>query len=200
MAIVLFGSTMTNAHAEYVGNDINVQVDWNKTTTIQMTGSAPQAFFYIVETAPSHGTLEYNGATGEAFYTPFANYTGPDSFTFTTAAVMHPTWFGDKIGVVSINVVDPPAATTTNNSAIGGPGNRMYEFAWDIAHTMKDKMNNQIPDSAMHLYQINVMNGELYSAMMGADFAGIGWNNLSEGQQVFILIHWEELVAGQVPS
>lgn len=39
---------------------------------------------FAIVTPPSHGTLSgFNPATGTVRYTPFANYNGPDAFTFT---------------------------------------------------------------------------------------------------------------------
>jgi VCBS repeat-containing protein len=56
---------------------------------------------YSIVNGPSHGTLTLNSTTGDYVYTPAANYSGSDSFTFTAND-------GLRVGnnaTVSINVV-----------------------------------------------------------------------------------------------
>lgn len=191
--ILLVTVVPTNAYAEYLANSQTVTGYKNTVITGYMTGSAPQEFFYQVKVIPKNGSLEYNGATGQFWYTPNKDFTGSDSFTFRTVAVKNTKWFGQQ-ALVTINVVASPSSTTSPSSSTSGDGNRMYEFAWKIANNLNG-MNNVVPDSGMQFWQLNgVMNGVLYTSMMGADFANIGWNNLSEGQQVWIILHWEQLI------
>ena len=67
-------------------NAQSVTVTGNTPKLITLTGTDPNndPLTFSIATNPTHGTLSgFNPATGEVTYTPAANYTGPDSFTFT---------------------------------------------------------------------------------------------------------------------
>ena len=89
-------------------------------TAIAVTLAGTNATTYSVTANPTHGTL--SGAAPSLTYTPAANYSGPDSFQFTTtngAGTSAPA-------TVSITVVPPaPVVTGVNpatGSALGGTG------------------------------------------------------------------------------
>src|SRR3989344_7806612 len=65
-----------------VANAQNVTVSKNSSVNITLTGSDPEGstLTYMVTTNPAHGTL--SGTAPNLTYTPTANFTGTDSFTF----------------------------------------------------------------------------------------------------------------------
>jgi Family of unknown function (DUF6288)/PA14 domain/Bacterial Ig-like domain (group 3)/YDG domain/Bacterial Ig domain/HEAT repeats len=82
----------------------------NKPKAITLTGSA-DALTYSVVTSPTHGTL--SGTAPNLTYTPFANYIGPDSFTFKT----HNGTTDSAPATVSLDVI--PANTFSVNFYVG---------------------------------------------------------------------------------
>jgi hypothetical protein len=56
---------------------------------------------YAMGTAPAHGTITLNPATGSFIYTPALNYFGTDSFTFS----VNDGQFKSKTGTVSITII-----------------------------------------------------------------------------------------------
>jgi hypothetical protein len=114
------------AYALYLADSQTVTTTKNTPVTFYLTGSAPVDFYYRVLTHPNvadtctdgylsspptceHGYMEYDGATGQVWYTPNKDFVGTDSFTFETVAEMGP-WSGDGIGVITIVVTDDPSA------------------------------------------------------------------------------------------
>ena len=110
------------AYALYIADSQTVTTTKNTPITFYLTGSAPVDFHYRTLTHPNvadtctegyvpfppacdHGYMEYDGSTGQVWYTPDKDFVGIDSFTFETAAEMGP-WSGDVIGVVTIVVVE----------------------------------------------------------------------------------------------
>ncbi len=70
---------------------------------------------YTIVTPPSHGTLSGSGAN--IFYTPDANYDGPDSFTFYT----NDGTVNSNTGTIPITVLpvnDPPVAADDNGTTL----------------------------------------------------------------------------------
>lgn len=65
-----------------VANAQNVTLTKNSSVAITLTGSDPEgsSLTYIVVASTTHGTL--SGTTPNLTYTPTANFTGTDSFTF----------------------------------------------------------------------------------------------------------------------
>jgi len=64
----------------------------------------------LIKTDPSQGSLSQNFITGEVTYTPNANYTGADSFTYT---IKDDSGLESNVATVSINITidnDPPIA------------------------------------------------------------------------------------------
>ena len=211
VAVVLFGgaTTQQQAHADYIGNDTAIVIENDGTAkTIQMNGIAPIDFFYIIQQPPSHGNLEYDGATGIASYTPNFNYTGPDSFTFVTAAVMQPHWFGDRVGTVTILVVNPGEATnvvveqnpnnnptpTPNpvivNPIIAGSDSNWELFYAPIEKALKPYVGKDIPE-ADHLFNKYQSGTKAYIEYMHFDeltnrYAALGMTELSELQKTWL--------------
>jgi len=73
-----------------------------------------QALTFAIVTPPSHGTLSgFDAATGAVTYTPAADYSGPDSFTFT---VTDDASAGDPASQTSA-----PAAVSINVAAVNAP-------------------------------------------------------------------------------
>jgi hypothetical protein len=107
--------------ASYIADSQTVTTTMNTPLTFYLTGSAPQDFFYRILTAPDveafctpeegytpapdvscdHSYIEYDGETGQVWYTPKTDFVGTDSFTFETAAEMGAE-SGDVIGVITI--------------------------------------------------------------------------------------------------
>lgn len=198
VAIVLFGGATTQARAEYIGNDQTVQVDWNKTSIIQISGSAPVEFHYRIVQTAQHGNIEYNGATGDVSYTPNANFTGQDSFTFDTVANMA-NWFGDHTGTVTINVVDPPIVPpvvivtppSSQPMMIGGGHGYVWKMFYEpIDKALKNLNGTQVGTSApinqfglpMRSYIEFVHMKELINSPQ------YGFQNLTEGQQAWLFL------------
>ncbi|MBX4200908.1 cadherin-like domain-containing protein [Candidatus Parcubacteria bacterium] len=65
-----------------VANSLNISVNKNTATPITLTGSDPEnsALTFMVVSNPAHGTL--SGTAPNLTYTPAANFSGSDSFTF----------------------------------------------------------------------------------------------------------------------
>jgi microcystin-dependent protein len=92
-------------------NGQSVTAQQNIPTLITLTGTAPNgdALSFAVATPPAHGMLgSINQSNGQVIYTPNANYTGPDGFTFTVTDTT--TDFTSVAATVSINVTPPAAA------------------------------------------------------------------------------------------
>ncbi|MBI2036831.1 MAG: tandem-95 repeat protein, partial [Candidatus Liptonbacteria bacterium] len=77
--------TVNEVNQAPVAESTNVSAATNETTTLTMTASdddlPANALAYFVVDTPSHGSVgEFSGS--EIAYTPVADYSGPDSFTF----------------------------------------------------------------------------------------------------------------------
>ncbi len=83
-----------------VANTLNVSVHENSSETITLTGFDPQnlPLTYVVVSGASHGTL--SGTGQNLVYTPTANFTGSDSFTFKTNNGSHDS----NVATVTITV------------------------------------------------------------------------------------------------
>lgn len=68
---------------------------------------------YLLNAAPSHGTLTLNATTGEYSYTPNANYHGTDSFTYAVSDGVASSTF-----TVSINISNQNDAPTSANTTL----------------------------------------------------------------------------------
>jgi hypothetical protein len=99
--------TLTVATGTPTANSQSVNVAFNTTQPITLTGSDPDVptltLTYLVGTNPAHGTL--SGTAPNLTYTPNAGFHGADSFTFT----------------VSNGTNTSTAATVTLNVATGTP-------------------------------------------------------------------------------
>ena len=78
----LAGAHVTSANQAPVANPQSVTTDEDTAKAITLTGSDPDnnPLTYSVVTQPAHGAL--SGTAPALTYTPAANYSGPDSFTF----------------------------------------------------------------------------------------------------------------------
>lgn len=91
-----------------VANDQTVNVIKNTPRAITLTGSDADgdALDYVVTTAPAHGTL--SGAPPNVTYTPAANFTGSDFFTF----LVNDGLVASPEATVTINVANTPPPNT----------------------------------------------------------------------------------------
>ena len=96
---------------------VAVLQDVPRAITLEASDGDPevsQVLTFAVATPPSHGTLSgFDLATGAVSYTPEANYSGPDSFTFT---VTDDDAAGDPASLVSA-----PATVSIDVSAVNAP-------------------------------------------------------------------------------
>lgn len=76
----------TQSEPQLTATDVNVSTESDSPVTAEFNASAPEAesLTYSVVTGPDNGTVE---VAGEAFrYTPEANYSGTDSFTYEVSS------------------------------------------------------------------------------------------------------------------
>jgi hypothetical protein len=80
--LALSGNPVTENHPP-VANGQSVTVNANTPTAITLTGSDPDGdpLTFSIQSQPTHGLL--SGSPPNVTYSPQANYTGPDAFTFT---------------------------------------------------------------------------------------------------------------------
>lgn len=147
-------SSFSNAFALYIAESQTVKTTVDTPVTFHLTGSAPLPFHFRVLTHPDvpdictegyipnppacdHGYMEYNGTSGQVWYTPNRGFVGMDSFTFETAAEMGP-WSGDVIGVVTIEVVEELDEYNDNTPDEGGSA--------AVASAIGDSSNNNNDD------------------------------------------------------
>ena len=96
-----------------VANDSSFTVRFNTPADLLLggqnpnAGSDPRVYFEPV-TPPAHGNVVFGDLNG-VIYTPHADYTGPDSFTFR---VRHPVWGYSNVATVHLTVAAaaPPVA------------------------------------------------------------------------------------------
>jgi tryptophan synthase alpha subunit len=115
-----------------VANGQNVTAAEDTATIIRLSGDdgdrgITQALTFAIASSPSHGTLSgFDAATGTVTYTPAADYSGSDSFTFTvtddgTAGL--PATLTSEAATVSIHVQSvnsPPVADGQSVSTTEG--------------------------------------------------------------------------------
>lgn len=143
---------------------------------------------------PMNFTLE----SGQDYYVAVANFGDIKFVKFddgTTSTI------GDSAGVKAVNINGNTTLTAiyAHESLVANSnGNRMAEFGHKIAHSL-DKLQT-IQESSTPMWQIvqGYMSGQIYASMYGADFSHFagGWNGLTEGQQAWIVEHFDELVGG----
>ncbi len=127
IATITLGVTSVNDLP--VASPGNASTDEDTSVAITLVASDVEGspLTYRLVTPPTHGTLgTINGS--KVLYTPAANYTGPDSFTFTA----NDGTSDSNVATVSITVLTPPvsgvAALTTATSGPGtvAPGSGNY--------------------------------------------------------------------------
>lgn len=206
LAAVLFSASFVQtASAEYLANAMTVTTFKNQPVTFFISGSAPQEFFYQIKTAPVNGYLEYDGATGQVWYTPNANFTGTDSFTFRTVATMNTHWFGQQ-ALVTINVIEEENQQNTDNNNNNSPtldNDGRFRHLRMIMQKLSVYKNHEIP--AVNLSGYDLGNGNSVSTytslsdshanptMTMQAWFWLGeevpaWDSLSEAQQTFLII------------
>ncbi len=90
-------------------------------TTITLTGSDNEqsTLFYSLESAPQNGTLgTLNTLTGEVFYTPHANFTGVDTFTFS----VFDGYVTSNTATITVAVQDAPNGQGAPSGTVLVPG------------------------------------------------------------------------------
>lgn len=99
-------SPLKTAEAAMISNGINTYTLKNSPTGIQMVGTANYpTFHYVIMTAPANGQIQFDGATGEAFYQPNIGFQGVDSFTYKIVSNYSQEWFSNT-ATVKIAVVE----------------------------------------------------------------------------------------------
>ena len=113
----------------------NLTLDQNTSQAIVLTGNGndpevTQVLTFAIPSGPSHGTLGgFDPATGAVTYTPAADYSGADSFTFTVtddAQAGDPANLTSQTVLVALNVhavnapptATPQSVTTAENSSL----------------------------------------------------------------------------------
>jgi hypothetical protein len=82
---------------------------YNGVLPITLVATGTGTLTYAVGTGPTHGTISISGAI--ATYTPLANYTGTDSFTFTATN-------GSVSNAAVVNITVLPLAPVASNQAV----------------------------------------------------------------------------------
>ena len=121
-ATVAGGVRYLRLYESLVANSQSVNANEDSPTPITLSGSVGNGgtLNYVITSNPSHGTL--SGVAPNLTYTPAANYSGPDSFSFKAvygAASSAPA----TVSIIVYPVNDAPnaqpdAATTSRNAAV----------------------------------------------------------------------------------
>jgi hypothetical protein len=109
--------TVTNVNRKPIANAQSVSTDEDTPVNVTLSGSDPDgdSLSYTVVTQPDHGTL--TGNVPNLKYTPTANYTGNDSFTFK----VNDRQVDSADATVTITVTpinDPPVAKTGSDQIV----------------------------------------------------------------------------------
>jgi hypothetical protein len=69
-------------------DDVTTNTPYHQAVTVQLncTESAAQPLTYTIATAPAHGELSGDVASGQVTYTPAAGFSGVDSFTYDASS------------------------------------------------------------------------------------------------------------------
>ncbi|HEX8688595.1 MAG TPA: Ig-like domain-containing protein, partial [Pyrinomonadaceae bacterium] len=105
-----------------VATSFSTAVAVNAQTVIQLQGSDADgtALTYATVSSPSHGTLSnLNTGTGALIYTPAADYSGADSFTYTVASG------GDTTAAATVTLTVTNAKTRVLHSFTAPDGTAM---------------------------------------------------------------------------
>jgi uncharacterized repeat protein (TIGR03803 family) len=167
----------------------SLRITENTPKTITLTGTGGSPLSYSIVNAPQYGKLSGSGATRT--YTPNANFTGTDSFSFTV------TW-GCQTSLpakVTLNV-GPDSISTIFRINAGGEaytdrkgkafiadqyansGTPSLKVTSDIAHTEDDVLYRQGRIGERFTYSLPTGNGVYYVVL---HFAETYWGNLVEG-------------------
>lgn len=190
LAIFTAASMIPAAYAQYLGDDQTVTTNSKvRTVQIQLTGSAhgnatAPITFELVQ-GPGFGTIDsFDEATGLVVYTANKHYVGQDSFTFTTHDFTNSTWCCNNIGTVTIDVK-------------AGKGGAAKSIIANLAAQAILELET-IPESTsgLSLYEATIgpPGFNLLSAMRATTAAGIDWNSLTEGQQVWLMENFNSLL------
>ncbi|MGE3313949.1 MAG: Ig-like domain-containing protein [Planctomycetaceae bacterium] len=101
--------------------------------SIQLTGDdgdadRDQPLTFVIVSGPAHGTLSgFDSATGRVIYTPAANFSGTDSFTFyvTDSPGAGETPLTSEITAITLSITatnDPPSVTVPTSEQVGDSG------------------------------------------------------------------------------
>jgi VCBS repeat-containing protein len=112
--IVTVTLNVKNTNTPPTANAQSVTTNEDTAVAITLTGSDPDAdpLSYVIQTPPAHGTL--SGAAPSILYTPAANYSGSDSFTFTVSDGIATS----AAATVSITINHVNHAPVANNDAL----------------------------------------------------------------------------------
>ncbi len=118
-AIIATGSdtvTMVTSNVAPVGSPQTLVMDENTSLPVVLSATDSNAFEVPLTYAysqPAHGTV--TGTAPNVTYTPNANYTGPDSFTFTATDV-YATSSATTVSITVNNTNDAPVASDASYS------------------------------------------------------------------------------------
>lgn len=194
IGLAIFTASMVPAFAQYIGDDQTVTTNSKvRTVQIQLTGSAhgnataPITFELV--TGPSFGVIDsFDEATGLVVYTANKHYVGQDSFTFTTHDATNNAFCCDNTGTVTVDV----------QPGKGGAAKRI--IANLAAQAILELETIPESTSGLSLYEATIgpPGFNLMSAMRATTAAGMDWNSLTEGQQVWLMENFNALLAGSM--
>ncbi|BAF72855.1 Ig-like domain-containing protein [Sulfurovum sp. NBC37-1] len=120
----------TSPNRAPTANDITAITHKNAPITITLIGSDPDnnPITYGIVTGPTNGSL--NGTDPSLLYTPDANYTGPDSFTYQVCDNQAPILCDTADVNITVTENHPPIANDKNYTVVEGGtilGNAMLD-------------------------------------------------------------------------
>jgi sialate O-acetylesterase len=96
-----------------VADDLSAAVDENGSVAITLSGSGPEGLTYRVVSQPANGTLTTNGALPNLTYTPDADFSGNDLFTYT--ANVGDLYSAEATVSITVNEIIEPGSELISN-------------------------------------------------------------------------------------
>jgi hypothetical protein len=156
--------SITVAPAPPVAANQSVTVPFNTPKAITLAATGTGTITYTVQTQPAHGTL--SGTAPSVTYTPAANYTGADSFTFnaTNGSVSNTATVSLTVSASSVAQLAFTAAPVTPIAAGGNAGTVMVgeeNSTGTVVTTASDAITLTVtgPSSYSQSYTMSAANG-----------------------------------------
>ncbi|MGH1429386.1 MAG: Ig-like domain-containing protein [Arenicella sp.] len=148
-AIATVSITMNPINDAPIANDQSITTDEDVAVNIILTGNDPEgdSLTYVVQTQPANGTL--SGTAPDLTYTPNADFTGNDSFTF----IVNDGAVESTVATVSITVNPTNDAPTADDQSITTDE--------DVAVNIILTGNDPEGDSLTYVVQTQPANGTL---------------------------------------